>query len=174
MYRIDDTAAAIREIQKFLFTLHYFTEELPFITIDGVYDAATRAAVTAYQGLRGIAATGVVDNITFTKLYEDYRKAATALSGSAFIPPNTKLPASVGATGVGIRNLQNLLNALLTGYGSQLRTDVSGTFSYATERAVNEIRRIYRLPTDGTVTNELFQKMLRDYENPPDAVMANS
>ena len=40
--------------------------------------------------------------------------------------------------------------------------------------AVNEIRRIYRLPTDGTVTNELFQKMLRDYENPPDAVMANS
>ena len=174
MYRIDDTVAAIREIQRFLFTLHYFTEELPFVTIDGIYDTATRSAVAAYQRLRGLAETGIVDNLTFSRLFEDYRAATAALSASAFIPPNTPLPTSIGTSGVGIRNLQNLLNALLFRYRASVRTDVSGTFSYATEKAVNELRRIYRLPQDGTVTNELFQKMLRDYENPTVPIAANS
>ena len=174
MYRIDDKSAAIREIQKFLFTLHYFTEELPFVTIDGIYGAATRSAVASYQALRGLSATGIVDNITFSRLYGDYLAAKTALSAEAFIPPNTPLPISIGASGVGIRNLQNLLNALLSAYGTETRTDVSGTFSYATEKAVNEIRRIYRLPQDGTVTNELFRKMQRDYENPTASIAANS
>ena len=174
MYDINDTAAAIREIQKFLFTLHFYTEELPFITIDGVYDPATRSAVAIYQQLKGLPSNGVVDDATFTQLYEDYRMATMALADNAFIPPNTPLPVSVGSAGAGIRNLQNLLNALLVRYNTATRTDVSGTFSYATEKAVNEIRRIYDLPQDGTVTNELFKKMQRDYENPAVTVLPNS
>lgn len=173
MYDINDTAAAIREIQKYLFTLHYFTEKIPFVTIDGIYDSATKAAVSAYQTLRGLPSTGIVDDQTFTRLYEDFQMAATALSANAFIPPNTPLPVSVGSAGAGIRNLQELLNALLLRYNTSIRTDVSGTFSYATEKAVNEIRRIYNLPTDGTVTNELFKKMQRDYENPPATIQTN-
>lgn len=174
MYTIDDKRAAIREIQKYLFTLHYFTNDLPFITIDGIYDAATKSAVAAYQALRGLPTTGIVDNTTFTWLYEDYRMASTALAANAFIPPNTPLPVAVGSTGAGIRNLQSLLNALLVRYNTSVRTDISGTFSYATEKAVNEIRRIYNLKADGTVTNELFKKMQRDYENPAAPFSANS
>ena len=174
MYKIDDKVAAIRQIQGFLFTLHYFTNELPFITIDGIYGKETRAAVSAYQRLRALPVSGIADAATFQALYDDYRAASIALSANAFIPPDTPLPASIGRTGIGIRNLQNLLNALLLRYGSEVRTDVSGTFSYATEKATNEIRRIYRLPEDGTVTNELFQKMMRDYENPTAAIRANS
>ena len=173
MYRIDDKAAAIREIQKYLFTLHYFTDRIPFVTIDGIYDAATGRAVRAYQALRDLPVTGTVDNVTFDRLYADYQRAALALSENAFIPPSTPLPVGIGSTGVGIRNLQALLNALLERYLTTVRTDVSGTFSYATEKAVNEIRRIYDLPTDGTVTYELFRKMQRDYENPPLASFAN-
>lgn len=174
MYSIDDKAAVIRDIQKFLFTLHYFTDTIPFTTIDGIYGAETKAAVRAYQRHIGLVPTGIVDAITFARLFEDYRAAATALSGTAFIPPNTPLPATVGSTGVGIRNLQNLLNALLERYGRALRTDIGGIFSYATEQAVNEIRKIYLLPQDGTVTNALFQKMIRDYENPTASITANS
>ena len=173
MYRIDDKAAAIQEIQKYLFTLHYFTESIPFVTIDGIYGAATRSAVRTYQVLRGLPITDTVDNITFDMLYADYKNAALTLSANAFIPPATPLPVGIGSTGVGIRNLQALLNALLERYLVSVRTDVSGTFSYATEKAVNEIRRIYSLPTDGTVTYELFRKMQRDYENPPLSPYAN-
>ena len=173
MYEIDNKAAAIREIQKYLFTLHYFSERIPFVTIDGIYDAATRSAVRAYQALRDLPITGTVDGATFDMLYADYQKAALALSANAFIPPATPLPVGIGSTGAGIRNLQSLLNALLERYLTSVRTDVSGTFSYATEKAVNEIRRIYALPADGTVTNELFKKMQRDYENPPAAPLAN-
>lgn len=174
MYTIEDKAAAIREIQKYLFTLHFFAEEIPFVTIDGIYDASTKAAVGAYQALRGLPITGIIDNRTFEMLYGDYQKASLALAANAFIPPATPLPVMVGSTGNGIRNLQSLLNALLERYHTSARTDVSGIFSYATEKAVNEIRRIYLLPLDGTVTNELFRKMQRDYENPPLPIRSNS
>ena len=57
--------------------------------------------------------------------------------------------------------------ALLPRYGITVVPDRSGVYSYATARAVNRLRHAYRLPEDGTVTNELFLKMQRDYENPP-------
>ena len=39
MYDINDKEGAIREIQRYLFTLHYFTDEIPFLTIDGVSES---------------------------------------------------------------------------------------------------------------------------------------
>lgn len=167
MYDINDRAGAIREIQRYLFTLHYFTDEIPFLTIDGVYGEDTRAAVTAYQRLRGLPRTGTVDGETFRRLFADYSAAAVALDEGAKIPPDTPLPVDVGRRGLGVRNLQYLLNALLTRYESAVRSDISGVYTYATRKAVNRLRSIYRMPEDGEVSNELFIKMQRDYQNPP-------
>ena len=170
MYEINDKRGAIREIQRYLFALHYFTDSIPFLTIDGVYDSTTKRAVLAYQALRGLPTTGVVDARTFDLLFADYRAAATALAKNAFIPPDTPLPVGIGKSGAGIRNLQELIAALLPRYDIHVAVDRSGIFSYATARAVNALRRVYRLPEDGTVTNELFLKLQRDYENPPKSI----
>ena len=167
MYEINDRRGAIREIQRYLLALHYFTDSIPFLTIDGVYDRTTKDAVVAYQSLRGLPTTGVVDEATFDLLFTDYSAASVALAKNAFIPPDTPLPVGVGKSGAAIRNLQELIAALLPRYGIRVTVDRSGIFSYATARAVNALRRVYRLPEDGTVTNELFLKMQRDYENPP-------
>lgn len=167
MYEITDKQGAIRAIQRYLFTLHYFTDSIPFLTINGVYDSTTKNAVLAYQALRGLPTTGIVDEESFEQLFKDYTAAAIALSQNAFIPPDTKLPVGIGKRGMGIRNLQELIAALLPRYGITVTPDRSGIFSYATARAVNALRRAYRLPEDGTVTNELFLKMQRDFENPP-------
>ena len=167
MYDINDKAGAVREIQRYLFTLHYFTDEIPFLTIDGVYGEDTRRAVASYQRLRGLARTGIVDSETFARLYADYSAAAIALDEGAKIPPDTPLPADVGRRGVGVRNLQYLLNALLARYENAVRSDVSGVYTYATRKAVNRLRGIYLMPEDGEVSHELFLKMQRDYQNPP-------
>lgn len=167
MYEINDKRGAIREIQRYLFALHYFTDAIPFLTIDGVYDDTTRAAVLAYQELRSLPMTGIVDESTFDLLFADYTAASIALEQNASIPPDTPLPVGIGKSGAGIRNLQELISALLPRYGIRVTVDRSGIYSYATARAVNALRRVYRLPEDGTVTNALFLKMQRDYKNPP-------
>ena len=166
MYEIDDTQSAIREVQRFLLELHYYTNAIPHVAIDGIYGDATRAGVRAYQRLRNLPETGVVDYTTWKKLYGDYKQAVRQRESEKAIPPDTPLPASIGASGVGIRTLQELLNALAARYAIGIRTDTLGVYSYATAALANALRRIYRLPEDGTVNGEFFEKLLRDYAHP--------
>ena len=166
MYDIDDKEAAIRAIQHFLLELHYYEKRIPHITIDGIYGESTRNAVAAYQHLIGLPESGTVDYATWEHLYRDYTRARRQRESAERIPPDTPLPVSVGASGTGVRHLQELLNAIAERYGLGIRTDTSGIFSYSSDAVANAIRRIYKLSEDGTVNGELFEKMLRDYAYP--------
>ncbi len=166
MYDISDKEAAIRAIQRFLLELHYYTDELPHIAIDGIYGEATRDAVRAYQRLIGLPESGEVDLATWERLYHDYERARGARMSEGRIPPDTPLPASIGASGEGVASLQRLLNTLAERYGLTVRTDTTGIYSYATEAIVNAIRQIYRLEENGEVNGELYEKLLRDYKHP--------
>lgn len=166
MYDTSDREAAIRAVQRFLLELHYFDSTIPFITIDGIYGDSTRAAVRAYQRLRGLPETGEVDYETFRPLYADYARALRARTGTAIVPPDTPLPIKTGAVGDGVLTVQRLMNKLAERYSLTPRTDESGVYSYASGITANALRRIYRLPEDGTVTAEFFDKMVRDYEYP--------
>lgn len=166
MYEINDKEAAIRAVQRFLLELHYYTDEIPHIAIDGIFGDATASAVRAYQRLVGLPESGEVDLATWERLYRDYERAAQARRSEGRVPPDTALPIKIGASGDGVANLQRLLNALAERYGLAIRTDTEGIFSYATEAVANAIRRIYRLEEDGTVNGEFYEKMLRDYRYP--------
>ena len=166
MYDTSDKEAAIRAIQGFLLELHYFESGIPFVTIDGIFGDATRSAVRAYQRLRGLPESGVVDYTTFRLLYADYARARRARTGTAVIPPDTPLPVTVGSSGDGVLALQMLMNRLAERYSLTARTDESGVYSYASLVTANALRRIYRLPEDGSVTAEFFDKMVRDYHYP--------
>lgn len=163
MYEISDKEAAIRAVQRFLLELHYYTGEIPHIAIDGIWGDATTSAVRAYQRLVGLPESGKADYATWERLYHDYARAKRARMSEGRIPPDTPLPVKIGASGVGVTNLQRLLNALAERYGLTVRSDTSGVFSYATEAVTNAIRRIYQLKENGTVNGELYEKMLRDY-----------
>ncbi|MBO7292813.1 MAG: peptidoglycan-binding protein [Clostridia bacterium] len=166
MYDTSDKEAAIRAVQRFLLELHYFEGGIPFVTIDGIYGDATRAAIGAYQRLRGLPETGEADYATFRLLYADYARAYRARTGTAIIPPDTPLPVTVGASGDGVLAVQRLMNRLAERYSLTARTDESGVYSCASGITANALRRIYRLPEDGTITAEFFDTMVRDYEYP--------
>lgn len=166
MYDTSDKEAAIRAVQRFLLELHYFEGSIPFVTIDGIFGDATRTAVRAYQRLRGLPETGEVDYNTFRLLYTDYARAYRARNGTAIIPPDTPLPVTIGVSGDGVLAVQRLMNRLAERYSLAARTDESGVYSYASGVTANALRRIYRLPEDGSVSAEFFDKMVRDYEYP--------
>lgn len=166
MYDVNDKASAVREIQRFLVELHYNLKEIPLVRIDGIYGEATRRAVNAFQGLSGLPETGVVDYPTFTALYRTYRRYYDERTAKGFIPPDRPLPVSLGDSGEGILNLQKMMNSLAERYRIPIRTDGSGVFSYATGRLASAIARIYRMEENGSVSRQLYAKMLRDYGYP--------
>ena len=55
-FSIDDTASAIRAIQKRLRILSQSDDRLPAVFIDGIYGAETEATVRAFQETRELYA----------------------------------------------------------------------------------------------------------------------
>lgn len=166
MYDISDKPHAIREVQRFLLELHYAEPRIPFVTADGIYGPDTRAAVLAYQRLSGLPESGSVDLTTWNRLFCDFNDTSAARRSRNRIPPDTRLPVTIGAKGTGVRSLQHLMNALAERYALPTRTDVSGVYSYASSVLANALRRIYRMKEDGSVNGILFEKMIRDYGYP--------
>lgn len=166
MYNIKNENVAIRQIQSFLLELHYAGADIPFVTIDGIYDETTRDGVSKFQEGAGLPVTGTVDYFTWTRLYEAYRKAYDARVSPATIPPDTPFPVTIGAAGVGVSNLQRLANALADRYGLPVTTDENGIFSYSTAALISSLQSIYGETPNGIVTSPLFEKMLRDYNYP--------
>ena len=171
MYDIADRESAIREVQRFLLELHYTTESIPFVAIDGRYDASTKNAVRAFQRLWHLPENGIVDLPTWKLLFREFSHARAERTGSQMLFPDTQFPITVGMRGEGIKNLQYLMNALAERYNLPLHSDISGVYSYSSSMLANAMRRIYRMKEDGTVTGILFDTMVRDYKNPPAGIV---
>ena len=71
VYRIDREEEAIAEVQRYLRALSYRYKELPHVGIDGIYGKETKDAVRAFQLLFALRETGIVDHLTFTRLYNE-------------------------------------------------------------------------------------------------------
>ena len=74
MYRIEDKEKAITAIQRYLLIISQVNRFLPHITVDGVYGKETKEAVTIFQTLNGLEASGEVDFATFELLSVEAEK----------------------------------------------------------------------------------------------------
>lgn len=166
MYDISNRSDAIREIQRYLLELYYYAGSKSPVIMNGIYDAATREAVRAYQKGRALPPTGVVDRQTFNALFADYRIARESRLLSDEISSDTSLPVSLGAKGEGVRALKALMNLLAERYRLSARSDGSDVFSYAASEVAKELQAIYRMPRTGTVDPTFYGKMLRDRKYP--------
>ncbi len=166
MYDIREKAGAIREIQRYLLELYYYAGTKAPVIINGIYDAATRAAVLAYQRGRTLPETGIVDRTTWDHLYRDYLTAREARLLSSEIAADTALPLSLGATGEGVRAVKALLNLLAERYRLEVRSDLGNVYTYAASAVAAALQRIYRLPPTGEITPAFYRKLLRDRNYP--------
>ena len=66
------TGDKVRHLQYMLAVLAEFIPQIPSVAIDGVFGAATRAAVIAAQGYFGLPATGIVNAATWNEIYDQY------------------------------------------------------------------------------------------------------
>ena len=81
--REGSTGLAVSALQYFISIIAQFNSGVPPLTIDGIFGPRTREAVEAAQTRLGLPATGMVDQQTWQRLYDEYLGIArTALAGA--------------------------------------------------------------------------------------------
>lgn len=163
----EETATA--NLQRYLRQLSYFNEDIPRPPVDGIFEAATEAAIRAYQESVGLPVTGLADKKTWDILYLDYLASLDENSPPAplYIFPRHPQEYSIGLGDEGfiVLTVQYLLRELLTSYGYDdgLMTQ-SGTYDTETEDAVRKFQQLYHLTESGRVDHVTWNNLTAAYQ----------
>ena len=81
-----DQGNKVRHLQYMLSMLSEFIDEIPSLSIDGIYGPATERAVRAAQGWFGLPVTGITDSATWDEIYDQFSgiENTTLRSGETF------------------------------------------------------------------------------------------
>ena len=91
----------VRLLQYMLAVLAEYIDEIPSVTVDGIFGPATAAAVRAAQGWLGLPITGAVDDETWDEIYDQYSgiENTTLRNNETFPPPaNSNAPSNMNRT----------------------------------------------------------------------------
>ena len=154
--REGSSGTAVRAVQYYLRRLAAYYSDVPTVTVDGKFGAATTRAVKAWQTRAGLTVDGVVGRLTFQSLYD----AALALDTSGPVVRTVSLPAPDAALRPGDTNAEVLrLNRMLL-FLSQWIPEINftaggtpgSTFDPELEIAVRSAQRYFGLDETGVVT----------------------
>ena len=84
--RSGDRGPAVSALQFFLSLIGQYSFTLPMLDIDGIFGPKTQQAVKQAQTSFALPATGVVDNSTWLRLYDEYVGIATTSLANANLP----------------------------------------------------------------------------------------
>ena len=94
--RIGSQGDKVRHLQYMLSILAEYINEIPLISIDGIYGNATESAVMAAQAWFGLPTTGVVDALTWDEIYDQFSgiETTTLRNAETFPQQNGGVPRS--------------------------------------------------------------------------------
>ena len=153
--RAGSSGTAVRAVQYYLRRLAAYYSDVPTVTVDGKFGAATTRAVKAWQERAGLTVDGVVGRLTFQSIYD----AALALDTSGPVVRTVSLPTPdkalrPGDTGAEVLRLNQML-LFLSQWIPEINftTDAAGSaFDQELEIAVRSAQRYFGLSETGIVT----------------------
>ena len=163
-----DRGSEVYELQYLLSFIGAYSEEIPQISIDGVFGSATADAVRAFQRSYGISETGDVTYPTWDQLYRAYLGILDSLPSGYFDSTTLPYPGSVlraGSTGQYVEALQNYLNYIGNTYTQIPEIRVDGSYGPATENAVRAYQGIFGLTQSGIVSSQLWNSITSTYRD---------
>lgn len=131
-----DSGEDVKSVQQRLKELGYLSG-----TADGVYGDATTAAMTAFQQMNSLTATGNGNMATYARLFSDDAITAEGVKEDDASPTYTNL--MIGSTGTAVIRLQQKLAEL------KYTVTVTGTYDQTTYTAVLAFQRRNALTPDG-------------------------
>ena len=154
--REGSTGTTVRAVQFYLRRLSAYYSDIPTVTVDGRFGAATTRAVKAWQARAGLTVDGLVGRLTFQSLYD----AVQALDTSGPVVRTVSLPTPSatlrpGSTGPAVLRLNRLL-LFMSQWIPEINFPASDTpansFDLELETAVRSAQRYFGLTETGVVT----------------------
>lgn len=163
-----DQGVGVRELQYLLSFVGNFVSALPVIPVDGVYGTQTRDAVQSFQEAYGLPVTGVVDTVTWNRLYDAFRGQYASLPENFFtgaVQPYPGFVLRVGTEGDEVRTLQEYLNGIAGTYSEIPTVAEDGVFGQRTADAVRAYQRLFGLEESGSVGAQTWQSITDTYSD---------
>ena len=92
-----DSGQKVRHLQYMLSVVSEFIPQIPPVTADGIYGPNTRDAVIAAQRWFGIPQTGITDNVTWDRIYDQFSGIETETLRNTTLFPNSSQNRAVTA-----------------------------------------------------------------------------
>ena len=140
-------------IQYYLYVISYFDDDIPILSVDGIFGPQTERTVRAFQQKYGLTVDGIVGRQTYSKILEVYDSLLSVLP--QYTPDYIEIFPGVfltrGAQGQNVSNLQTLINRAAARYPNIPSLTVDGVFGAQTENAVRVIQQFVGRPVTGFV-----------------------
>lgn len=164
--RRGDYGQRIRALQYYLNVIAYFNPEIPSVTTNASFDAATEAQVKAFETFYGLNPDGVVDFRTWLLINDVYQQILQSLpegyeGAAAEIYPGYNL--TPGMRNKDVREFQTYLRVIGQNISQIPVIEATGYFGPETERAVLIFQRLYGLEPTGFVGSPTWDAAAREY-----------
>ena len=148
--RRGNSGRAVRELQYYLYLMHTYINELPAVSIDGQFGAATERAVTAYQRHAGLEPDGVCGRATWDSLYAQaniLRLSGPVITINRMDYPGT--PLTVGSSGDAVYYYTVLLTRIAYYYPSVSSPGLVSDYTEAVANGTRSLQHLLALPETG-------------------------
>ena len=169
--KVGSTGLDVQTIQTYLKRIRQNYPAIPVITdAAGTFGDNTRAAVTKFQSIFGLAADGIVGKSTWYKLsslYTAVTRLAELNSEGINLGIGTVPPAAVlrqGSRGQDVITLQYLLDVISEYYPDIPAVTQDGIYGAGTRQAVTAFQRRMGLSADGIVGPATWNALYRAYQ----------
>lgn len=172
-----DTGIEVYELQYLLSLVAEYNNEIPPISIDGIFGASTRNAVEAFQQASGLNVDGVVGIQTWDRLYKEYVGILSSLPEGFFASATLPYPGFVlreGSDGVAVAALQEYLNYISNTYTTIPKIDVDGVFGPSTASAVLAYKSLFGLGNLPIVSSSTWDSITSTYRELYDSNQASN
>ena len=159
MYRVNDKAETVRQIQRMLAYWGCNT------VVNGVYDDNTRTSVINFQHSNGLNPDGRVDKKTLDLLYEACLKRKKRKYLAKMLVPAIEFPLSVGRSENEMISINRLVADLLDYYGISHSIIESSYYSSETARCVMLLKEIFLMEKDDNIDEIFYLRMIDEYKS---------
>jgi peptidoglycan hydrolase-like protein with peptidoglycan-binding domain len=161
-----DRGVYVSIIQYYLNFVSAFTTEFSDVPIDGIFDEETVELVKDFQAYAGLPQSGIMDEVTWNALFDEYRGIILSLPPSSFEGVARPFPGIIlrlGSEGQDVFDLQGYINVLATVYDRIPEIAVDGIFGPQTRDAVYALQDLFDLTVDGSVDSLTWAKIADEY-----------
>lgn len=160
---------AIRHLQSYLRQIAFFDPNMTLVSIDGIYNPETQAAVRVFQRQNGLPVTGKVDKTTWDAIYEAYKQSLRAhakpLPIDMFAFSQSGYVMKPGTKGFWVEAVQFMLDEISIFYQDIIPPERTGLYDEQTSVAVTAFQRNVGLEATGEVDLETWNALSRVYNN---------